>query len=199
MASLEEYLLATYEAPEEIPEESEAQEQLRQRYQITNDGAANWALRKLAQIRRRMAENERLAEMEKLRIDAWLRGEKEKLGRDEAFFLGLLREYHQNILTEDPRRKTIKLPAGQMQMRAQAPEFKRDDEKLLGWLKASNLTEFIKVVESPNWGELKKRVVVADDGTVVDSITGEVVQGVIAESRPYTFTVKTEGEDDNGR
>ncbi|NPV80822.1 MAG: hypothetical protein HPY52_11185 [Firmicutes bacterium] len=193
---LEDVLLGAYEAPEEIPDDQQAQEVLRERFRIKDDAQADWALRKIAKARRRFAEAEELAMLEVRKIQAWLDDIEKSAEREESFFAGLLREYHMGLLAEDPKHKTHKLPNGQLQMRETQPEFVRDDQILLRWLKERNLTQYVETIERPQWGELKKALQVEGTKTVYE---GEQVPGIMVNPKPPTFRVviKEDVSDDN--
>lgn len=186
---LEDYLLGAYEAPEEIPETEEEQAPLRERFRITDDGQANWAIRKIAQARAQFAEAQCLAGQEMDRVSRWLTEQKRDMERTEAFFTALLREYSFPRFASDPRLKTIKLPAGKVQVRQQPPEYRRDNQALLNWLKERGMTEFVEVAETPRWAELKRQVQVAA-GHVVTA-DGEIVEGVEVIERSPAFKVVT--------
>lgn len=193
MSTLENLLLNEYPEPE-IPEDEQALQQAAEAYRIKNDSEANWALWKIAKIRAQAAANEKLAQQEIARIEAWLKSENTKLERDEAFFTNLLAQYHRQRMAEDPRRKTLSLPAGKTQFRRQQPEFERDEQALLRWLKANEKAELIKIEEHPDWVSLKKQIVLKEleNGGViaVDPTTGEKVEGVTVIPKPDKFVVE---------
>lgn len=191
---LEDVLLGAYKAPDEIPETDEEQAPLRERFRIASDDQANWAVRKIAQARRDLAKAETLAEAEIARVTAWLDGQRKDAMRTVGFFESLLREYYLPRFASDPRLRTIKLPAGKVQVRAQQPEFQRDEAALLAWLKKREMMDYIERIERPRWGELKQHVRVAENGLCIDAVTGEIVDGVTAIPRPPAFRVVTEEE-----
>lgn len=188
--TLEEVLLGAYETPEEIPESEEEQVYLKERFHIKDDGQANWAVRKIAQARRQLAEAEALAQSEIDRIQQWLQGQKREAERTEGFFTALLWEYFLPKFATDPRRKTIKLPSGTLQVRQLPPEFKRDDAALLKWLKEHEMMEFVETKEMPRWADLKSQVQVSGRHVVTQG--GEIVEGVEVIPRPPLFRVITE-------
>jgi len=55
-------------------------------------------------------------------------------------------------IKENQRIKTIKLPAGELQLRKAQPQYSRDDDKLTAWLKAHR-PEFVRIKESPDWAK----------------------------------------------
>ena len=163
-------------------------------FEINDDKAADWALRKIREAEARIEQVRQFAEEQKAEIDGWAETTAEREIHTIAFFTGLLQAYHHNIYRENPRIKTIKLPAGELQMRKAQPQYSRDDNKLTAWLKAHR-PEFVKVKESPDWAEAKKALAVAGRH-LVDPETGEIVDGVeVYEPEEPTFRVKTRKGD----
>lgn len=195
MTSLEEYLLESYEAPEDLADTEN------QRFRIQDDNQADWALRKIARARQDMKEAEETAAMEIEKINRWLDGQRDESLRTELFFTVLLQEYYEPRFMTNPDKKTYKLPSGKVQRRTQQPQFDRDNEALLAWLKQREMTDYIEVKESPKWGELKQQVQVVGEHVVIKDgpLKGEIIDGVEVVHRPPTFRViTTEGDDGNG-
>jgi len=161
----------------------------KERFKVTNKDSANWCLRKMRALKAEIEENARIAQEEVERIQQWLQDVNTPLERSMQYFEGLLMEYHMKVYAEDPKIKTIKLPHGTLKMRVQQPEYIRDDEKLLSWLKQNGMNEFVKIIEKPEWGQLKKKVQIAGK-MVVFKDTGEVIEGVTAQERPPKFSVE---------
>lgn len=109
MTSLAEHLDASIEEPQT--------EEERESFRIADEGAANWALRKLARIRAEQDKNRDLAQLEIDRVNAWLDEVNVQLGARAEFFEGHLIDYHRGLLAEDEKKKTIKLPAGTLKAR----------------------------------------------------------------------------------
>ena len=195
MTSLEEYLLESYEAPEDLDDTEN------QRFRIQDDNQADWALRKIARARQDMKEAEETAAMEIEKINRWLDGQRDESLRTERFFTALLQEYYEPRFMTNPDKKTYKLPSGKVQRRTQQPLFDRDNEALLAWLKQREMTDYIEVKETPKWGELKQQVQVVGEHVVIKDgpLKGEIIDGVEVVHRPPTFRViTTEGDDGNG-
>jgi phage host-nuclease inhibitor protein Gam len=195
VTSLEEYLLESYEAPEDLADTEN------QRFRIQDDNQADWALRKIARARQDMKEAEETAAMEIEKINRWLDGQRDESLRTELFFTVLLQEYYEPRFMTNPDKKTYKLPSGKVQRRTQQPQFDRDNEALLAWLKQREMTDYIEVKETPKWGELKQQVQVVGEHVVIKDgpLKGEIVDGVEVVHRPPTFrVVTTEGDDGNG-
>jgi len=95
---------------------------------------------------------------------------------------------------QNPRQKTFKLPAGQVQIRAQQPEYVRDDAKLIGWLKGNDMADYIEIVEKLRWGDLKKQLKQLGDKML--SPDGEVVDGILVVDREVNVvTASSESEE----
>lgn len=160
------------------------------RWEVKTDKDAEWALNKIRAARAECAKW--CAHYTRL-MDA----AKAEAANTESYFSGLLERYFDTVPTKHTKtQESYSLPSGKLVRKRQPPEFARDDEALVPWLKSA-APELVKITETANWGELKKRCTVAD-GAVVDAQTGEVVPGVTATPRPDLFTVamSKEGAED---
>lgn len=182
--SLAEHLDATL-APERVDVDSE-----HQRFVIDGPKTADWALRKCAHIRARMAENEALAAEEWARIKDWLAAENSKLERDAAFFTGLLTEYHRTVLDAEPDRKTIALPAGKLVARKQPDRWQFDTDAFIAWAIRAGHDELVRRPAPEVDRAEAKRLFKVRDGIVVDPASGEAPQGVSVEPGDVRFTVE---------
>jgi len=89
-------------------------------FEIKDDKAADWALRKIREAEARIEQVQRFADERKAEIDAWL----EPLQREKPTRLRFHRApqtYHFKLHQANPRIKTIKLPAGELQLRKRSP------------------------------------------------------------------------------
>jgi hypothetical protein len=155
---------------------------------IDNDEKAEWALKKIAVERqdcaRIKAVCERMIEQYQRKID----DEEARLERKTSYLIGQLSMYINTVQTKDSKtQKTYALPSGKLKIKFQKPEFVRDDEKLLNWLK-ENASSYVKTKESPDWGEFKKTLSVSGD-KVVDA-SGEIVDGITVVEREPVFDVE---------
>lgn len=202
--TLEEYLLNAYSDEDNqgcyYQCESTAEIERLERFRITNDSQANWALRKIADARQKLARDQETARAEIERIQQWLKMSEAEAVRTEERMTALLHGYYAPQFQENPKVKTYKLPSGQVQSRAQQPQFNRDDATLLEFLKSREMTDFIETKETPKWGELKKQIQVVGEHVVIKDgkMEGEIIDGVEVVHRPPTFRVVTEGDDGNG-
>lgn len=167
-------------------------QELKERWKVTNLDSANWCLRKLAALKAKQQEIDKLGKAEVERITSWQKKQSEGLNRQAEFFTGLLEEYHRSELAADPRLKTITTPYGEMHLRKQQPEWKFFDEIVTDWL-WKNRSELVRVKIDylPKKDEVKKQVKIVGN-QVVDKTTGEVVPGVAVYPRAEAFSVKVE-------
>lgn len=158
---------------------------------VINDPlAADWAIDKIRNARgdytqKEMVVNEKIRQMEE-----WLNKEKEKANKTVGFFSFKLEQFFDKAEKRKTKtQETINLPSGTLKRKFPAPKLLRDDDKLLVWLKERNLKEFVNVEESPDWGNLKKKLIVSG-GNVADE-NGEIVDGIIVLDQPPVFEVET--------
>lgn len=167
-----------------IPEETEE----RERWKINDLGGANWCLRKLRAIRTEQAEARAMVKAEMDRLIEYQEQIDRAANDKAAWFESRLCEWHLEQIEADPKKKTIKLPLGTLKIRAQQPEYKRDDIALVEWLKANSLDGLVKVEEKPNWAELKKSIEVKGEKAFIKG-TEMQVEGVVCIPRGDKFEV----------
>ena len=162
-----------------------------------NIDEADWQLRKLGRLNRRIAENEEFAARRIAEVKAWLERENGKLAATAAWYHQNLRNFHEQVLADDPARKTISLPGGVLKARKHPDRWDVDAEVFLAWAK-ENAPQLVRVKEEPAKAELKKFATVSihhDDETTItafDPTTGEEIPGVSIEPGGVAFVVDTE-------
>lgn len=83
------------------------------------------------------------------------------------------------------------LPSGALRLKAQSPEFRRDDETVIKSLRDAGATdEYIQVKTAINWTRLKADIHILEDGTCVHTGTGTVIEGLHAVEREPKFVVE---------
>ena len=158
-------------------------------FKIDNDQKAEWAL---AKIREEQAEAMRIMNVCKsmiLHYEEQMKKAEEGLEKKTAYLKGQLEQYFDSV--EKRRTKTqevYKLPSGTLRRKYPGPQFKRDDDALVKWLKERNMNEYVKVKETADWASLKKMVQIAGDKIVDEN--GEVVEGITVVDRPPVFEVE---------
>ena len=155
-----------------------------------DDGGAEWCLQK---IREADAEYKTMTEHYKRQEEL----ARKKHDSDVLRLQGMLQKYlakmeQAGVAKATKTQVSYQLPTGRLIRKAGGIEYKRDKTKLLEWLKASKMQEFIKtqVVQDPDWAGLKKGAKAMPDGTVVYAETGEVISGVEAIQQDDTFKVE---------
>ena len=158
-------------------------------WEITDDQGAEWALKKIAEAK---AEAETWREFyEHKMVEAAT-----KAANTIDFMSAKLRQYFESV----PHHKTktqesYELPSGKLVLKAQAPEYIRDDDALIYWAKAEH-PELVKqtVVEKFDWTTMKKALpaeyVINADGHAINTTTGEIVPGLTVNEREPKFTIE---------
>ena len=150
-----------------------------------DDASANYLLRRI-----------RDANEQYDRLESWysIQLEKAKQIRDRTISWAErgLRSYLEMIPTAKKTKTQIsyELLEGKLTLKAQAPEYVRDEAALVPWLKKNGMTDLVKVKESANWADLKKQLKVSPDGTEMVTADGEIVPGVKVEQREPKFTAE---------
>ncbi len=173
------------ELPEELPEAPEQKE----RFQVKDKEQAEWCLRQISRLSKEQAEIESTAQAEIKKITTWKNDQTESIQKSISFFEYLLTNYHRQVLQENPKAKTIKLPSGKLEARKAQPEFIRNKEEMLPWVE-KNQPDYIVIKKDIDWAGLKK-VLNYENGTGIDPDTGEVVPGLTVIDRGTAFRVKT--------
>ncbi len=160
--------------------------------------AANRHLRRLQHLDRQAdeiaatfdGEIRRLQEMKADRLDI--------IARQRGWFEQALELYHRARLHADPTVKTIHLPAGTLQARAQQPRWDFDDEDaFVSWCQAADRDDLLRVKVQPEKAAVKKALIVPalDDDEQGHPMTddGEVVPGVTVVGTGPSFSAKPAG------
>ena len=158
-------------------------------WKITDAVTADWALDKIREAKAEYSQKEMIVKEKIRQLQEWLEKEREKRDRTVNFFTAKLQEYFETA----PKRKTktqevLELPTGTLRRKYPAPEFVRDDEKLLNWLKERGMSEYVKIKETPDWANFKKTIRVTGEQVVDEN--GEIVDGVRVVERPPVFEVE---------
>jgi len=149
-----------------------------------------WAMRKISTIDRGIAEVDKAADAEVERVNTWRAEEIKRISSQRGFFEGLLEGYHRRIMAENPKKKTIKLPHGQLQIRAQKPEFIKDDKKIIEWAE-KEMPAIVTKEPKLDWGTLKDSLKIVEN--IAMTSQGEVVPGITVVPRGDKFNVKLMG------
>lgn len=163
-------------------------------WHISNDADADWVIEKIVAVKAELRHKEMIASTKIEQIQQWLDRERAAAEKEIAYREYLLKEYFESlpesIVQKTKTQKIYKLPSGTLRLKEQQPEYKRDDEKLLQWVKA-NKPRFIKIKETVDWSGLKELTAVTN-GKVIDVQTGEVIDGIEAQERGPKLVVEVE-------
>src|SRR5690625_2041910 len=157
-------------------------EQEDETFKITNEEQANWALRKISQLKKQIEQNNEFAEMEISKVEAWRQSENKKQQDSIDYFTGLLAEFALQKKKEDPSLKTKKLPYGKLQFRNQPSKWNVDKAKVVKYLEETGMNDFIRVKKEPKVADIKKAFNV-QNGIVINPETGENIEGIEVEER----------------
>jgi phage host-nuclease inhibitor protein Gam len=161
-----------------------------QRFTVDNDQKADWAARKVAEIEADTAKWEKFyqEQIEKIRKANEFRAE---------YFRRMLKDYFYTVPHKMSKtQSSYQLPSGKLIMKAQGPEYKRDDETVMKWVYETSNTphQFINTKETLNWSALKKALEGEDGIAIVDGQVatpdGEIVPGITVVERPNVFKVE---------
>lgn len=155
---------------------------------IDNDKKADWAI---TQIKDTENECERLITLAEEQIaDLHNRIEelKAKCDNETAYLKSLLDQYFRTVPHKETKtQETYKLLAGTLVFKKPSVKINHDDEKLIELYRG---TELVETTEKFKWGDYKKNLAIHPDGFVVDTNTGEIVEGCTVEEVPASFNVK---------
>jgi hypothetical protein len=168
-------------------------EQQSQKSVIDDDNKADWAVRKIIKLQQKTADAKKLAAEQIAKIKEWQSGIEADNDSSIEFFLGLLRPYAEQQL--DGKKKTVKLPSGNISFHSRDPVFFIAEEKVDG--KSKKLTDqieklapqFIITEKSTNWTEFKNTLTVTKTGQVI-SADGEILDFLTAIEYPDSVSVK---------
>lgn len=177
--------------PHELDEVTESPE--REHFRVNDDGAAAWAIERLAEVKAEMAKHQALRDKGVQRLDDWLEHVQKPLVANASFFEHLLADYARRQRLESDR-KTIALPHGKVSTRITKPKLLIDTERFLEWARA-NRPAFIRVKEEANIAEMNASVVIQET-KVIDPDTGQIIDGVSATSEEMSIKI-TVNEEEN--
>lgn len=184
---------------EQVLVELEQIEEQQEVVTVTDLESAAEAQRRIAYFEERKTEIDAIIEkqiapfLEKIeKIKAWGEQAKVEFIDKQAHYSNHLEQYlraeiQKQVDAGKKAKKTIKLPYGKISLKAQQPEFQKNEEELLPYAKGAG---FAKMKWSVEWNELKKACQVVD-GKLVDE-NGEFVPGVTVIDRDEKFECKLE-------
>lgn len=166
-------------------DDEESLEPATPRFVIEDDQTAEWAMKKIREANEEKAKWQQFYDERYARVCA-----------DADFTIANMEALLHTYFEKVPHKQTATqqsyaLPSGKLVCKHQAPEYERDDSKIVEWLHKSGRKQFIK--EGVEWGELKKSLT-QGPGCMIDE-DGEIVPGITVVERPDVFRVELKKED----
>jgi hypothetical protein len=149
------------------------EEPAREPFKVDDDSKADWAMRKLASIRRKQAKNKDIFDHEVKRVMEWLEKVNTALEKDAEWFESNLRPYALQERSKD--RKSIVLPHGTIKTVAGRVKFDIEDElKFIEWAEknAPELVRVKKEVDKKALGALNQSndMVITTQGEIIPAV-----------------------------
>lgn len=164
---------------------------MQENWKVTNDQEAEWVIEKCNEemLEKARYKESLQAKMEDLQEKLRKLEDEERQAKERRD--SYLIEYFE-LIPDEFKKKTktmekYRLPSGEIVKKYPGPEFRRNNDKLLDWIKANEL-DYVEVKESPKWGELKKITKVVNGQVVTED--GEIVEGVEVIERPPVLEFK---------
>lgn len=166
---------------------------------IRDDGAADWALRRIGLLEAQKAKRAAFVIAEKQRLDDWQAQEDKQAERGIEFFTSALRSYYESLKIEGvvhDKRKTYRLPHGRLSERTALVEYERDDAVTIHWMQSQAWGHFLRTKTELAWNELKALITPMKDeanAEVISNLTGEIIPGLrVKQPERQVFSVKPE-------
>lgn len=158
-----------------------------QGFVIDNIDKATWAFRRIAALKADNAEYEETAQKEIERIMSWC--QRHTLANNASIdgLVAMLAEYCRNEKAKNSKFK-LSTPYGGGYYRQNKPELIYADDAA-DKLAERGLDEFVRISKSVNKAELKKHIVVTQDGKVATE-DGEILDFIEAVPKEDTFVLK---------
>lgn len=157
---------------------------------VDNDQKAEWAAKKIREARQ---DTQKWTEYYERQLSAIRRANEDT----EAYFAALLADYFETVPHKATKtQESYSLPSCKLVLKAQQPEFNRDEAVLCDYLDKKGRDDLVKITRRADWAALKKMLKVMEDGTCVDA-DGEVVEGVQAFSRQPEFKIEMKEDNEN--
>lgn len=175
-----------------LPGDAEAEEQQpAKRWSITDDGCADWALKKIKAEKDELDRLTELAQAEIARIQDKLARAQRRYEQNTAYLTSMLAMYFNTVPHKVTKsgQESYQLLNGKLVLKPAGVKAEPDDTALVSWLRQNGMEDMIKVEEKAKWGDLKKKLrFVGTVATIED--TGELVEGIKVIETPPQFSVK---------
>lgn len=158
-------------------------------FRIDTDQKAEWAVNKIRKAREKRDRLVVAANQEIERYKEIIRNAEERCEKDTGNLKFLLCEFFKvqrcNGLTKATKtQESYKLPSSRLKLKYSTPKILHDDETLI-----KRYAEYVENVPKLKWSELKKTLKI-DGDTVIDTTTGEIVEGCAVVNSDEVFEVE---------
>lgn len=155
-------------------------------FRVEDDQTAEWCME---QIRHANEEKQRWKDFYADRYKSVC----ETCDRTIASMEAMLQSYFDTVPHRVAKtQESYALPSGKLVFKKQEPEFERDDDELIRWLKDNGGQKFVKTKEALDWSGLKGTLNVLGE-TVADA-NGVIIPCIKASDRPDIFKVELKKE-----
>ena len=162
--------------------------EIKEQFEITDDSAAEWALKKVLEAKEERQRLLDLIESEKDRLDAKKEQVEKKYESNTGYLLSKLNEYFETVTKRKTKtQESYQLLSGKLVRKFAKQKLTPNKEALLQWCK-ENAPECIKTTEEASWSDVKSKLIICD-GAVVYAETGELVNCVSVDEVPPVFDV----------
>ena len=156
-------------------------------FKIEDDKTADWAIQTIAAEEQERDRLIALAQEEIKDLEDRIEEIKRKCDNETAYLRSCLYNYfsivpHKSTKTQE----SYKLLSGTLVFKKPTAKIIHDDDKLIEYLDG---TEYVEVKKSLKWGELKKSLEISGND-IINSETGEVMEGCSIEDVPGSFDIK---------
>ncbi|OLS02905.1 host-nuclease inhibitor Gam family protein [Tissierella creatinophila] len=161
-------------------------------WKIKNDNEAEWIIEQtnddLLEIERFKYSLEEKIETLRIKLNKLNDEEDSIKERRDSYLLEYFETIPEELKKKTKTQEKYRLPSGEIVKKYPSPEIKRDNEKLLSWIKENKMNDYVEVKETPMWGELKK-ITQTINGQVVTE-DGEIIEGIELIERPPVLEFK---------
>ena len=185
--------MIAYERIEEIEDElQENTEEGADGFAIVSDLQAEWALKRIKKAREEKERLINIATAEIKELTEKIENLEAKTERENGYLKKLLFDYFSRVEHKESKtQETYKLLSGSLVFKKPTQKMEPNREKLLEYVKANNMPEFVKTKEDIDWAAYKKECEIVD-GKVVNTQTGDLLPEDLIEVQdvPGEFDVK---------
>ena len=158
-------------------------------FSIDSLDRANWALKKLSVAQARIEEKRALALKQAAVLSDWFNTSTKSDADTVRFFEESLKNYMMKVRAETGE-KSISLPDGEVSSRTiNAKAEVVDKDLFLKWCENNERGQWVRVTLSPDLSALKGEVEFSGD-LCIDTLTGEIVEGLVAIEADIAVSVK---------